>query len=147
MPSLLINKANMCHRLAILWDNNEMPGKSEIGILGENLATNFLKSQGWQILGRNIRGRGGEIDILAKDRNGTLVFVEVKTLQTVPGGLMPEDHLTRAKLRKLRRMAELISSKNPELVREDKGWRIDLVAIRIGDVGEPEIKYYENISF
>ncbi|MEK7212568.1 MAG: YraN family protein [Patescibacteria group bacterium] len=124
-----------------------MVQRPETGIFGENLATNHLKSRGWQILGRNIRGKGGEIDILAKDRNGTLVFVEVKTLQTIPGGLMPEDHLTRAKLTKLRRMAELISSKNPELVREDRGWRIDLVAIGMGDTGEPEIKHYENISF
>lgn len=44
---------------------------------GESLAASFLETLGYRILKRNLRGPGGEIDILARD-GPTLVFVEVK---------------------------------------------------------------------
>lgn len=44
---------------------------------GESLAAAFLESLGYRILRRNLRGPGGEIDIVARDGE-TLVFVEVK---------------------------------------------------------------------
>ncbi|WP_170150242.1 YraN family protein [Parahaliea mediterranea] len=43
----------------------------------EELAAAFLQQQGLQLIGRNIRFRGGELDIVALDGN-TLVFVEVR---------------------------------------------------------------------
>lgn len=52
----------------------------KIGNYGEDKAASYLKLKGYEILSRNFRsGRGGEIDIIAKDRKGVLVFVEVKT--------------------------------------------------------------------
>ncbi len=52
--------------------------KHELGILGEQIATNYLKSQNYEILNRNFSCKQGEIDIIAKD-NKEYVFVEVKT--------------------------------------------------------------------
>jgi len=50
------------------------------GDFGENKAASYLKLRGYTILERNYRaGRGGEIDIIAKTRDGIVVFVEVKT--------------------------------------------------------------------
>jgi len=49
----------------------------ELGRLAERRAEKFLRSRGYKILHRNMRLRGGEIDIVA-DHKGTLVFVEVK---------------------------------------------------------------------
>ena len=46
---------------------------------GENRAENYLKEQGYGILYRNWRTRRGEIDLIA-EKDGTLVFAEVKTL-------------------------------------------------------------------
>lgn len=52
----------------------------KIGKFGEDKAVSYLKIKGYKILSRNYRsGRGGEIDIIAEDRKGILVFVEVKT--------------------------------------------------------------------
>ncbi len=51
--------------------------KSEIGRLGEELTAYYLKRSGYEILRRNWRIKGGEIDIIAC-RNGIIAFVEVK---------------------------------------------------------------------
>lgn len=51
----------------------------EIGKEGEEIAVNYLKKQGYQILDRNWRfGKNNEVDIVALDK-GQLVFVEVKS--------------------------------------------------------------------
>lgn len=50
----------------------------EIGNLGENIATNYLKQKGYVILDRNFESRQGEIDIIALDKK-EIVFIEVKT--------------------------------------------------------------------
>jgi putative endonuclease len=50
----------------------------EAGRLGERLAEAELRRRGCSILARNYTCRGGEIDLVCRDKN-TLVFVEVKT--------------------------------------------------------------------
>ncbi len=51
-----------------------------IGAKGERIAVRYLKQHGYKILERNYLIYGGEIDIIALDReNGKTVFVEVKT--------------------------------------------------------------------
>ena len=49
----------------------------EKGILGEKIATEYLKSKGAYILENNYKIKSGEIDIIAK-LDDELVFVEVK---------------------------------------------------------------------
>ena len=49
-----------------------------IGNLGEDKACAYLLRRGYEILGRNVTFRGGELDIVAK-KNDELIFVEVKT--------------------------------------------------------------------
>lgn len=52
---------------------------NEIGRIGEDMAAQYLKDKGYQILCRNWKNRGRkELDIVAVDGN-ELVFVEVKT--------------------------------------------------------------------
>lgn len=51
---------------------------ADIGRLGEDKAAEFLLKNGYKILARNYRIRGGEMDIVAFKR-GVLAFVEVKT--------------------------------------------------------------------
>lgn len=125
--------------------------RSETGIFGESAACDFLKKNKFSILGRNLRYKWGEIDILARDKKGTLVFVEVKTM-TQGGDLKPEDHLTKQKLYKLQKTAELYVGHYPEKIRGERGWRIDLIAIEVSaglsQEEEPyteHIRHYENI--
>ncbi len=50
----------------------------EIGRMGEDAVCRYLESRCYQILVRNFRIRGGEIDVIAS-RNDELCFIEVKT--------------------------------------------------------------------
>ncbi len=122
-----------------------MTPKSEIGKLGEDLACGYLVQKRWKILQRNFRKPWGELDIIAKDPKGVLVFIEVKAMrQFGNAAIQPEDNLTAAKLNKLQRTAQLYVGHYPELMDEKKGWRIDLVAIALSDK-EPLVKHFENI--
>ncbi len=142
-----------------------MTQKSEIGKLGEDLACGYLVQKRWKILQRNFRKPWGELDIIAKDPKGILVFVEVKAMRSRPksgfrqgseqfgnnaaslsqdAAIQPEDNLTAAKLKKIQRTSQLYASRYPELINEKKGWQIDLIAITLSDK-EPFIKHFENI--
>jgi putative endonuclease len=50
----------------------------ERGRRGEDAAVAHLEACGYRVLRRNLRGPGGEIDVVARDGE-TIVFVEVKT--------------------------------------------------------------------
>ena len=51
----------------------------QIGTEGEDRACEFLKTKGYRILERNFHGsRFAEVDIIARDSDGYLCFVEVK---------------------------------------------------------------------
>lgn len=76
-----------------------MNRKQRIGKTGEEKACRYLKRHGFEILDRNYRIRGGEIDIIAKDGE-ELVFVEVKTRTDQQFG-MPSEAVTQAKQRHL----------------------------------------------
>ena len=52
--------------------------KRNFGNLGENIAVEYLKRNGYSIVCRNFYCKMGEIDIIAKEKN-EIVFVEVKT--------------------------------------------------------------------
>lgn len=59
-----------------------------VGEDGESRALAHLLSQGLTLVQRNYRvaagphARGGEIDLIVRERDGTLVFVEVKSRKT-----------------------------------------------------------------
>jgi putative endonuclease len=80
---------------------------SPIGTLGERIGCQYLQQKGYRILERNYcnaHGRRlGEIDIVA-EKEKKLIFVEVKT-RIDPGTSLPEENVTREKLRKLERVA------------------------------------------
>lgn len=73
------------------------------GNYGEDLAAEYLLGKGYTIVCRNYRSRRGELDLVVRDSDGTLVFVEVKASRS-PGG-KPVFWVTPAKQRQLFRMA------------------------------------------
>ncbi|MBI5306057.1 YraN family protein [Candidatus Wolfebacteria bacterium] len=146
--------------------------KTELGQLGENIACEYLVEKNYKIIERNYRQKWGEIDIIAKVPDKTLVFVEVKTVCSVEKlhtendkhsdvcQISAEDQLTRAKLTKLQRTASLYANHKPELVDDNNGWRIDLLALTLQDssgsivslsnpltinINHFVVKHYENI--
>lgn len=72
----------------------------DLGVAGEDAASAYLQSIGYRIVKRNLRGPGGEIDIVARDGE-TIVFVEVKarTTRRFGSALGAVDARKRARLR------------------------------------------------
>jgi putative endonuclease len=125
-----------------------------VGRLGEDIACEYLAKNSYQILGRNYREKWGEIDVIIRAKDLTLIFVEVKTLRTgaEDAGLVPEDHLNSAKLKKLRRTCEIFANSRSDLVDEKRGWRLDLITITMPpdydltkNINDCTICHYKNI--
>jgi putative endonuclease len=49
------------------------------GRWGEKLAALLLVCKGYRVLGRRVKTRAGEIDLVAKSPSGTVCFIEVKS--------------------------------------------------------------------
>lgn len=62
----------------------------------ETQAERFLSEQGFNIIARNFRCKGGEIDLIALAPDSTLIFVEVR-LRTNPNFGSAADSITRSK--------------------------------------------------
>jgi len=75
-----------------------------LGQRGERAAARFLKRRGYKIIARGDRPPGGELDLIAVDRDRTLVFVEVKTRESAEAG-HPSEAVDPAKQRRLTRLA------------------------------------------
>jgi putative endonuclease len=78
--------------------------KDRLGRYGEDLAAQHLQAAGMQLLDRNWRRREGELDVVARDRDGTLVFVEVKTRSGTGFG-EPAEAVGPGKARTIRALA------------------------------------------
>jgi len=114
----------------------------QTGNYGEDLACKFLKKQGYKILERNYRIRGGEIDIVAKN-GGALVFVEVKTRWSHDFGL-PKESMTTWKIRALLKTARFYVQKIKWGERE---YRLDFVSVDFADSKEtPRVELIRNIT-
>jgi putative endonuclease len=112
-----------------------------IGQLGEAMAQEYLKKQGYKIVIRNYRTKRGEIDIIAEKR-GCLVFVEVRTKVGERFGT-PEETLDWKKRRKL-----LGNAKAYVVYQKYSGlYRVDAICIVLSDGIEKErFRHYENIA-
>lgn len=103
-----------------------MSGKIDVGASGERIAGEYLRLSGYRILETNHRSGHLEIDLIA-ERDGCLVFVEVKTRRGDSfGGAL--ESVGRTKLNNLRRAARIYLSGTPGRARYSE-YRIDLVAI------------------
>lgn len=76
-----------------------MASHNELGKLGEELAVEFLKKEGYEILNTNWTFQKAEIDIIAIKEN-TLAIVEVKTRSSLDFGL-PQDFVKPKKIQLL----------------------------------------------
>jgi len=127
-----------------------MTSRSETGKLGEDIACEFLENNGFTVLFRNVRNKFGEIDIVARDHDGMLVFVEVKTIRQYGNSeafaeFMPEDQMGSSKMRKFKRIAGFFANEHQELFDEDAGWRLDFVGVIFDDSGAHAVRHYKNI--
>ena len=100
-----------------------MAEHNELGKLGEELAVEFLKKNGYKILETNWTFQKAEIDIIAKKGN-ILAIVEVKTRSSLDFGL-PQDAVKPKKIQLLvKAVNEYVVSKDLEM-----DVRFDIIAL------------------
>lgn len=116
-----------------------MDPRRRFGNVGEELAAEFLQSQGMEIIASQYRKTFGEIDLIAQDGD-EVVFVEVKARSTQTFG-HPEDSVTPEKISHIVRVAQ-------SYLREqqiDGLWRIDVLAIEY-TMDPPKVTHLKNID-
>ncbi len=113
------------------------------GNIGEDIASQYLLNLNYEIIERNWHfSKYSEIDIIAKTKNGTYVFVEVKmrtnTFSGHPFEAVTESKLKKIQLATLEYMNNFVKDKNAQ-------FRVDVISV-IGTIN-PQIEHLENISF
>lgn len=109
--------------------------KRQIGANYEELAKEYLVKHGVTILEQNFRGKYGEVDLIAQERE-YLVFVEVKYRKNHLNG-EPEEAVTFSKQKRICKTAEYYLYMHG--ISLDQAVRYDVVAV----CGE-QVKWYRN---
>ena len=92
---------------------------------GEDIATQFLSKNGYEILNRNFNTKQGEIDIIAKEKE-EYVFIEVKTRKNEEYG-QPVEAIDKNKIKHLKKAISYYLYINKL---ENKFIRIDVIEIK-----------------
>ena len=121
-----------------------MTKKSETGKLGEDLACRYLVQNGYKVIERNHRQKWGEIDIIAKEKDGTLLLIEVKTATGSHPAIAGEDQMTTSKIHKFKKIAQSYATNYFKDRDDSKGFRLDLLTVNI-NLEDCHIKHYKNI--
>ena len=104
-----------------------MAEHNELGKLGEELAVEFLRKEGYRILETNWTFQKAEIDILAQKEN-TLAVIEVKTRSSLDFGL-PQDFVKPKKIQLLVKAVDAFVSERDL----DIQVRFDIIAVHKED--------------
>jgi putative endonuclease len=115
--------------------------KKLLGRWGEDIAGEYLKKHGYQIIGRNYGCRFGEIDIIAEKRK-FIVFVEVK-LRKDDRFASAAEFVTAEKQRRIIAAAQMWLTQNEN----EKQPRFDVVEIYAPEgiqTKEPKINHIED---
>ena len=112
--------------------------KRQLGTLGEDLAELYLKQRGYHVLERNLRNRGGEADIVAR-QGRCVVMVEVKTrlADSQDDDVMPEIAVDRRKQERYRKIALEYLVENPD----ESLVRFDVIAIKVRAAGDATVRH------
>jgi len=107
-----------------------------VGQRGEQVASEFLKKNGYIIRHKNYKNKFGrqlgEIDIVAEEK-GEIVFCEVKTRKSLnPASIVPEENINVQKLRKLQKIATAYVKEHQLW---DKSYRFDAIAVCLSPEG------------
>ncbi|MFM1789233.1 MAG: hypothetical protein RLZZ12_582 [Actinomycetota bacterium] len=114
---------------------------AKLGEQGEDFVAKSLVSRGLKLLDRNWRIREGEIDLVAQDCDGTIIFVEVKTRSSISHG----DPLESISLEKAFRIQRLALAWLATHQRLGSRYRIDAAGILVTRAGEFLMDYREEV--
>jgi len=111
--------------------------KREFGKFGEQIAADYLRNIGFEILATNFRsGRYGEIDIIASEKE-YICFIEVKTRTSNLFGT-PAEAVSHSKRMKIRSLAWIYLKQNKMGERNVRFDVVEITGRRINDSFQPE---------
>ncbi|WP_105511336.1 YraN family protein [Paraburkholderia sp. BL21I4N1] len=106
-------------------------GSKLVGAVFELRAQEFLQRQRLRFVARNVSCRGGEIDLVMRDRDGALVFVEVRArAQAQFGGAAAS--IDWRKQRRIVRAAQHYLAIHGRCSHDQPACRFDVVAFEAG---------------
>jgi putative endonuclease len=110
------------------------------GIAAETLAAEYLSARGLQVLARNVRCRGGELDLLCRDGE-VLVVVEVRQRSRHDyGGALAS--VTWRKRRKIIRATRYLLETTPQW--RNALLRFDVVGVQGLPEGAPDLEWVKD---
>lgn len=112
-----------------------------LGSQGEDLAAEFFRRRGFQILARNWRCGDGELDLVVL-RSGVVRVIEVKTRRSFGAGY-PEEAVTDEKLEHLSAAWHRFVVANPALPDDV---HFDVLTITFSSKGYPIYRYLPDIE-
>ncbi len=110
-----------------------------LGVWGEKYCERYLKRNGFEIMARNFRSRGGEVDIIAAEQS-SIIFVEVKSRRDTDF-VEPEAAINNIKKQRIKRAAKDFLVRNG---RPDVPMRFDVVFVIVGETGRAEVRHYRD---
>jgi putative endonuclease len=116
--------------------------KRRLGDMGENIACEFLKKHGFEVIERNYLRKWGELDVVAR-KKGVVHFVEVKSVNHETYlGQRPEENMHPWKLKRLGRVIQTyLLHKKLEC-----DWQLDLVTVKMDmTTRKARVELIENI--
>jgi putative endonuclease len=125
-----------------LWPNRGrlLSDAKLLGKWGEKCAVGFLRKKGFKVITRNYSCRAGEIDVIAADPEGSIVFVEVKSRRDEVHA-KAQDAVTPKKQKTMILAAKYFLRSYKV---NDKPLRFDVVAVVLGQKAKPQIRHYQN---
>ena len=115
-----------------------MSGTRAAGIRGEAEVAKYLRKKGYTLLASQWRCRFGELDLVARDKRGTVCFVEVK-LRSGGAIALPREFVDRRKQARLRAAAAAYISTHDL----DAPARFDVAEVYAENDGTLRIEYLE----
>ena len=114
-----------------------LTARQQSGRRAEDLAAEFLRARGCEILERNYRRRLGELDLIARE-GGVLVVAEVRTRASGQWGGAAAS-VDRRKQQRITRAALQLLQQRPELARLPV--RFDVLVVSDLSAAEPRIEW------
>ncbi|ABO50552.1 protein of unknown function UPF0102 [Desulforamulus reducens MI-1] len=116
--------------------------RKALGNKGEEEACKYIQNLGYNIMERNYRCKIGELDIIAWDPVGMLVFLEVRSRSGRAFGV-PEESVNYRKQNKLRMLAQQFLLTKSEFAKIS--CRFDVIGVYFNKEGSvQEIKHIKN---
>jgi putative endonuclease len=116
-----------------------------LGLAVEEAVAAWLGTAGWTLVARRVRSTaGGEVDIVAIDRDDFLVAVEVRARRTARTGAAA----TTVDRRRIGRLRHTLASLAPSMRTPHRGLRVDLVTAEPipGSAGEWRLSRFPGID-